>query len=89
MCTRAFVKRRFGRDNLVIGVVDDITALDLGAILDRTFGSLPAKSASWAVPEVKPRTEGKTLVIAKPTPQSSIIFAEGGLKRNDPDYYTA
>ena len=75
---RAFVKRRFGRDNLVIGVVGDITAVDLGAILDETFGSLPAKAASWAVPEVKPRTEGKTVVIAKPVPQSSMIIAQRG-----------
>jgi len=84
---RAFVGRRFGRDNLIVGVVGDITGEQLGALLDSTFGPLPAKAASWVLPEVAPSAKGRTIVIKKPVTQSSIMFAEQGLKREDPDYY--
>lgn len=86
---RAFVGRRLGLDNLVIGVVGDITPEQLGPLLDEVFGSLPKNAASWAVPEVKPTPGGRTLVVNKPVPQSAILFADEGLKREDPDFYAA
>jgi zinc protease len=86
---RAFVKERLARDTLVIGVVGDITAKELAPLLDKTFGTLPAKAAPWQVADVAPKTEGRTVVIEKPLKQSNILFADRGLMRKDPDFYAA
>ncbi|MEK9752444.1 MAG: pitrilysin family protein [Rhodospirillaceae bacterium] len=86
---KAFVARRLARDNLVIGAVGDITPEMLGKLVDDTFGTLPAKAAPWAVPEVTPAFTGKTIVVDKNVPQSAIMFADAGLKRDDPDFYAA
>jgi len=86
---KGFMKRRIALDNLVIGVVGDISKQDLATMLDKTFGDLPKQSVPWKLPDVQPRTPGETIVIDKAVPQSAILFAEQGLKRTDPDYYTA
>ncbi len=86
---RAFVRRRFARDNLVIGVVGDVNAKELARHLDRTFGGLPPKAAPWRVAETTPRTAGGVKIVRRPIPQSVVIFGQRGLKRDDPDFYTA
>ncbi len=86
---RAFVSRRLARDNLVIGVVGDITPERLGALLDKTFGGLPARASDWRLAKAAKPAGGKTLVVKKPVPQSAIVFAQEGLKRDDPDFYAA
>ena len=57
--------------------------------MDSTFGGLPDKAKPWALPEAKPQGAGRTIVVKKSVPQSSIVFAEKGLKRNHPDFYAA
>lgn len=86
---RGFVAGRLARDNLVIGVVGDITPAKLAELLDATFGSLPDKAAPWSVPKQTARTDGRTIVIEKNVPQSAILFADQGLLRDDPDFYAA
>jgi len=86
---KGFASKRLAKDNLMIGVVGDVTADGLKTILDRTFGDLPDKAAAWALPEVKPVAHGQTVVIEKGVPQSTILFADEGLKRKHPDYYAA
>ncbi len=85
---RTFVRERLGLDNLVVGVVGDITGEEVARVLDETFGRLPKTARPWSVPEVEPEA-GRTIVIDKDVPQSSVLFAGAGLKRDDPDYYTA
>lgn len=86
---RSFVARRIARDNLVIGVVGDITAEELAPLLQSTFGDLPAAAVPADVPDVEPAATGRTVVEQKPVPQSAIVFGHGGPKRGDPDYYAA
>ncbi|MDA1089425.1 MAG: pitrilysin family protein [Proteobacteria bacterium] len=86
---KAFTAGRLAKDNLIIGVVGDIKADTLATLLDSTFGGLPAKARSWTLPEADPQGAGRTIVIKKRVPQSSIVFAEKGLKRSDPDFYAA
>ncbi|NQW02375.1 MAG: insulinase family protein [Rhodospirillales bacterium] len=86
---RDFVKNRLARDNLIIGVVGDITAAELGRRLDEIFGALPAVASSWQIDDVDPVSRGQTIVIDRDVPQSSILVAEKGLKRDDPDFYAA
>ncbi len=84
----AFVKERLAKDNLAIGVTGDVTSGNLARLLDQTFGDLPEKAAPWALPEIQPAVSGKTLVKDLATPQSRVLFAQGGLKRDHPDFYT-
>ena len=86
---RTFIRDRFGRNNLIVGVVGDVTPDILGKLLDETFSELPIKAAPWRLNDVEPVFNGKTRVINKNIPQSTIIFADAGLKREDPDFYTA
>ncbi len=86
---KGFVQRRLAKDNLAIGVVGDITADALKPVLDKTFGGLPAKARPWAIPEAVLKGQGRTVVVTKPAPQSAIIFADKGPKRQDPDFYAA
>ena len=86
---RRFAAERLGRDNLMVGVVGDISADVLAPLLDQTFGALPAKAASWKVADPRPRASGETVVINKAVPQSAIVFGHGGPKRDDPDFYAA
>jgi len=86
---RTFVRSRLARDNLVVGVVGDITPAELAPLLDKTFGALPAKAAPAQVAEITPLTSGKVTVIRRPNPQSVVVFGQRGLKRSDPDFYAA
>ncbi len=86
---RSFAARRLARDNLVIGVVGDITSDELASLLDDTFGGLPAKADSWVIPDITPPDERQQVVVRINVPQSAILFAQGGLKRDDPDFYAA
>ncbi len=86
---KSFTAGRLAKDNLIIGVVGDIKAETLAALLDSTFGGLPDKAKPWALPEAEPEGAGRTIVVEKSVPQSSIVFAEKGLKRNHPDFYAA
>lgn len=84
---RRFMGERLARSNLVIGVVGDIRPEALGPLLDSTFGGLAREAQPWTLPEATPAAAGETLVITKVQPQSTILFAQAGVKRLDPDYY--
>lgn len=84
-----FTARRLARDQLIVGVAGDITPAQLAPLLDVTFGKLPAKAAPFALPQATPRLSGEATVIARDIPQSVAIFGQGGLLRQDPDWYAA
>ncbi len=84
-----FVATRLTRDRLVIGVVGDITPEKLGPALDEIFGALPAQSPLPDIPEAEVAATGRTIVIEKAVPQSAIYLGGPGLRRDDPDWYTA
>jgi zinc protease len=60
----------------------------LAALLDKTFGDLPAAAAPGTVPEATAQNPG-TLLVKKPIPQTVVTFGQPGLKRDDPDWYSA
>lgn len=86
---KAFVRARFSRDRLIIGVVGDISEQELKSRLDSVFGDLPATGPKYEIPELTPKGAGKTLIVRKPIPQSVVILGHAGIKRDDPDWYTA
>jgi zinc protease len=84
-----FVERRLARDNLIIGVAGDVTAAELGPLLDLAFGDLPAASAPIEIEVGTPAGGGETITIDKNVPQSQVLFGQQGLPRDDPDFYAA
>jgi len=86
---RRFVADRFAKDQLLIGVVGDVTPEEAGALIDRAFGALPDRAAPFEVPDTDAAASGETIVVSFPTPQAVIVFGHAGILRKDPDYYAA
>ena len=84
-----FTRRALARDNLLIGVVGDITPEDLALLVDGSFGRLPAKADLPLPAVVTPRTPAAPEIIQFPNPQSVVLFGGPGLLRQDPDWYAA
>ncbi len=84
---RAFVSTRFTRDNLIVGVVGDVTPAELGPLLDRAFGALPASAPLPPVPDARPRLAGGALAVPMPVPQASAVFAQAGPARDDAEWF--
>jgi zinc protease len=86
---KAFTGRVLARDNLKVGVVGDIDAKELGLVLDRIFGALPARSELHSVPDTKLASLGRTLEVELDVPQTVVSFGGIGIARKDPDYIPA
>ncbi|MDF2365739.1 pitrilysin family protein [Sneathiella sp.] len=84
-----FARTRLGKNNMLIGVVGDISAEELGLLLDKTFGALPEKAENSIVPQTVPLSEAAVKIIPQDIPQSVVVFGGQGVKREDPDYYAA
>lgn len=84
-----FAKTRFTRDKLVIGAVGDVPIEEIARLIDLAVGDLPATGTAFNVPEVRPAIGGDITVIRKEIPQSTVLIGGYGIKRDDPDYYTA
>jgi len=86
---KTYVGRTLARDNLKIGVVGDIDAKELGLVLDKIFGALPAKADLQKVPDISLASVGKTLEVELDVPQTVVLFGGVGIPRKDKDYITA
>jgi len=76
------------RDRLHVAAVGDITAEELGPMLDRLLGALPEKGG--ALPGPAPvLLEGQVVVQQFPGPQSVILFGQPGIPFEDPEYLAA
>lgn len=78
----------FVRDRVYVGAVGDITAAELGPILDTLLGDLPAEGPP--LPDyVDFGLEGGLTVIDFATPQAVALFGHAGIKRDDDDFFAA
>lgn len=76
------------RDHLYVSAVGDVSAADLGAMLDRLFEGLPEQG--FALPkEAAYQLPPGVYVTEFPTPQSVALFGHEGIKRDDPDFFAA
>jgi zinc protease len=89
MDLQIFVTRRLARSALIVGVVGDVTAAELGALLDTTFGDLPERAEAFTIPQAVPGGAGEVIVVERDNPQSRVVFGHRGVSRDDPDYYAA
>jgi zinc protease len=75
-------------DRITVGAAGDITADELGALLDKLFAGLPATGAPQPT-RVDPVLKGGVTVQPFPGPQTTVVFGQGGMAFSNPDYYTA
>ncbi|WP_340162793.1 pitrilysin family protein [Falsochrobactrum tianjinense] len=83
-----FHRTNFARDRLTIGVVGSIDAKELGEMLDRVFGDLPAMAELVPVPDAK-LALGTTTSLSFDMPQTSISFVYPAVPRKDPEFFAA
>jgi len=78
----------FARDRLFVSAVGDITAAELGVLLDDLLGWLPDTGAPQ--PErADPQIAGGVTVVPFDGPQSVILFGHAGLPRDDDAFIPA
>ncbi|MFZ5786882.1 MAG: M16 family metallopeptidase, partial [Acidobacteriota bacterium] len=76
------------RDRLFVSAVGDITPEDLGRLLDRLLGDLPATGAPMP-PPARVDLAGGVTVVDFASPQSMVVFGQPGLRFDDPDFFAA
>jgi zinc protease len=76
------------RDRIFVGAAGDITAEELGALLDDLLGDLPAEGAPQPA-DVEVALEGGVQVVEFDTPQSVAVFGQEGLPRDHQDFFEA
>ncbi|MDC0737970.1 pitrilysin family protein [Cognatishimia sp. SS12] len=75
-------------DRVYVSAVGDITAEELGLLLDRLLSGLPETGAALPAAAEYALEGGETLVNFA-TPQSVAIFGHEGIERHDPDFFAA
>ncbi len=81
-------KSALARDRIYVAAAGDITAEELGPLLDQLLGDLPATGAplpgraDWLL-------DAGVTVKDFPTPQSTVLFGHVGIPRDDPDFFAA
>ncbi|AZL59032.1 insulinase family protein [Tabrizicola piscis] len=76
------------RDRIYVSAAGDITAEELGPLLDTLLGDLPATGTPLPPKADLLLPPGQT-VIDFPTPQASVLFGHVGIPRDDPDFFAA
>lgn len=76
------------RDRIYVAAAGDITADELGPMLDTLLGGLPETGAPLPARAPMNLTGGIT-VQDFPGPQATVLFAHEGIKRDDPDFFAA
>src|SRR6202166_65489 len=84
-----YVSRVLAKDTLKIAVVGDVDPATLGALLDKTFGGLPAKASLTSVPDVEAAKPPHRAFIPLDVPQTVVVFGGPGFKRHDPNFMAA
>jgi zinc protease len=76
------------RDRVHVAAAGDISAEELGVLLDRLLGDLPETGAPMP-DRVEVTTEAGVTVVPFDTPQSVAAFGHKGMKRDDDDFFAA
>ena len=81
-------KNALARDRMTVAASGDITAEQLGILLDELLGALPASGP--ALPERAQIAAQQGLAVQDfPGPQAVVVFAAPGIRFDDPDYFAA
>jgi len=81
-------KAALTRDRVFVAAAGDITAEELGLLLDHLLGDLPATGAP--LPEKAPWLLPAGITVEDfPSPQSTVFFGQQGIPRDHPDFFPA
>lgn len=86
---RAARDRVLARDRVIVAASGDITAEELGSLVDRVLGGLPAEGTAPLPAQANLELTGGVTVIDWDSPQTIVSFATAGLPMDDPDYFAA
>jgi zinc protease len=86
---KGFTRRVLARGQLKVAIVGDIDAGEVGALVDRIFGALPAQPELTSVPDVVMQGLGRRIVVPLDVPQAVVTFGTRGIERGDPDFMAA
>lgn len=86
---KTYHRRAFAKDRVKAVAVGDITADELGQLIDQMFGGLPAMAELVEVPIVRPVVGGRLRVAEIDVPQSVVTFGSGVVPYASPDYVPA
>lgn len=81
-------KNALALDRMHVAIVGDISAEEVGPLLDTLLGGLPAEGGDMPA-QAELTLEPGVTVIELDTPQSVAIFGHKGIKRDDPDFFAA
>src|ERR1700675_2432806 len=81
-----YVSRVLAKDTLRVAVVGDVDADTLGKLLDKTFGTLPAKANLAAIADVVAAKPPQRAFIPLDVPQTVVTFGGPGIGRHEPDF---
>ncbi len=83
----SYVKDHFTRSNLIVSVAGDISASEVGKMLDNVFGDLPENGKMAFIRNADVDFAGQDINIAKDLPQSIAFFVVPGVTRQSEDFY--
>lgn len=84
---KAFTQKMWTRDRIIMSAVGGITPQDLKKYVEDMLSSLPEKGDVVVLDDAKLFDLGKQTHVTLDVPQTTILFAQKGIKRNDPDYF--
>lgn len=76
------------KSRMYVGAVGDISAEELGPMIDRLLGELPVEGPPLPEP-TEMAVVGGTTVVELDTPQSVALFGHKGIAREDPEFFAA
>ncbi len=85
----AFYKRYYRPNNIVMGVVGDITEEETIEIVNARFGRWPFGNVEAPSIRPVPKTSRVVKVVSKELKQATIRLGHPGIRRSSPDYYAA
>ncbi|MCC8980733.1 M16 family metallopeptidase [Bradyrhizobium acaciae] len=86
---KEYTRRIVAKDTLRIAVVGDVDPETLGKLLDKTFGSLPAKAELTPIIDVVAAKPPQRAFVPLDVPQTVVTFGGPGINRHDPDFMAA
>jgi zinc protease len=84
---QAYMRMHLTKDRMIGSACGSITKAELQTLIDSTFKDIPDKNTATIVPDTVLQNLGSTHNVTLDIPQSLILFAHPGFKRDDPDYF--
>lgn len=84
----AFYDKYYVASNATVAIVGNVERWQAEEIVKAVVSSLPTGQKAADLPQVKPLTTAKNIVIDYPSAQTHIFVGQTGMKRGDEDYFS-